>query len=244
MKLPPWVSPDHVPKMVPLGPTGSIAGWTPPPRQVPTGAALIQPVVHGLKKVVEWRFALLTMLTPITVGLLVMRRRRSWLTILAGTALALAIVTMLVGSSDTTWLIDRYGATGAATVTGSFATSTQYNRHDVVGYRVLIGTVDHRTVLGEFRTDEFNVLGLGDTGIYPDVGDVFTVRYLPSHPREFVIRNDDQSPWARKLTCARLAAWRGEADRKVRAAPEIAGSRTELARASEAAHDDACQMIA
>ena len=242
VKPPPWVSPDHVAKMVPLAPTGSIAGWTPPPQQVPAGAALIQPVVHGLKQLVDWRFALLTVLAPITVGLLVMRHRRSWLTILAGTALTVAIVTMLVGSSAATWLIDRYGATGAATVTGSFATSTQYNHHDVVGYRVLIGTVDHRTMPGEFRTDDFNVLGLGDPGIYPDVGDVFTVRYLPGHPQDFVIRNDDQSPWARKLACARLGAWRGEAERKARAAPGNAGFRAELARASEVERDAACQM--
>ncbi len=261
VKPPPWVETGHVAKMVPLAPTGSLAGWTPPPQRMPGGGAVLDPIIHGLKLLADWRYGLMTVLMPFAVVLLVIRRprRRSaevtsaefdvidhhrpvrrWPTWLAFGCLALLILNMLFGSTLATQLIDCYGETGAASVTGRFATSTQYNRHDVIGYWVLIGTADRRVVAGEYRTDDFNVLGLGDTGIYPDVGDVFTVRYLPSHPQEFVIRNDDQSPWARKLACTRLAAWHGEASRRTIAAPGNATFRAELTRASQVEHQAGC----
>ena len=248
VKPPPWAEPGHVAKMVPLAPTGSIAGWTPPPQRVPGGGAVLDPVIHGLKLLADWRFEMMMVLMPFAVVLLVVRRprRRSsaavrrWPTWLAAGCLAVLILNMLFGSEVAIRLIDRYGATGAASVTGSFTTATQYNRHDVIGYRVLIGTADHQIVQTEYRTDDFNVLGLGDTGIYPDVGDVFTVRYLPGHPQDFVIRNDDQSPWARKLACARLAAWRAEAARRTAAAPRNATFRAELAHAGQVEREAGC----
>lgn len=72
---------------------------------------------------------------------------------------------------------------------------------------------------------------LGDFSIYPEIGDVFTVQYLSGHPQDFVIRNDDQSPWARKLACSRLGTWTADALRQASAAPENADFRREAARA-------------
>lgn len=133
------------------------------------------------------------------------------------------------------------GLTGAAIVTGSFPTSTQYNRRDVIGYRVLIATAERRVVASEFRTDDFDVRGLGDLSIYPAIGDVFTVRYLPHHPQDFMIRNDDQSPWARKIACSRLGTWKVDAQRRARALPDDARFALEAALATTAERAGGCR---
>ncbi len=183
------------------------------------------------------------LLMPVIVTLLIIRpSRRRWPALTGMVLVAVLILNVLVGNDLAHALIDRYGATGAAMVTGSFATSTQYNRHDVIGYRVLIGTADGRVVEGQFRTDDFNVRGLGDTSIYPGPGDVFTIRYLPRHPQDFIIRNDDESPWARKLACDRLADWHDETARRVRFAPANAAMRNEFAHAADAARQAGCSQ--
>ncbi|WP_174285549.1 hypothetical protein [Sphingomonas bacterium] len=260
VKQPPWAAPGQMGKLVPLAPTGSIAGWTPPPHAVLAGAGILDPFIHALKTLADWRFGLMAVGPPAALALFFVpwhrRPRRAayggladaerdstrsrWPAWIGGALLAGLVLIMLFGEEIATALIDRYGETGAATVTGSFATSTQYNHRDVVGYRVLIGTVDSRVVPGQFRTDDFNVRGLGDTSIYPGEADVFTVRYLAHHPQDFIIRNDDESPWARKLACARLAAWRNEAALSVRAVPGNTGFRTDLRHAIAAAQNAGC----
>ena len=105
----------------------------------------------------------------------------------------------------------------------------------------LIATADRRVVTGEFRTDDFDVRGLGDLSIYPATGDVFTVRYLPHHPQDFMIRNDDQSPWARKLACSRLGTWKADALRQASAAPGDASFGREAARAMSTEQAAGCQ---
>ncbi len=240
VKPPPWVDPDHVAKMVPLAPTGSAGGWTPPPHQPAAGAAMLDPVIHLIKTIENLGFGLFIVMPLIVAAMVIWPSRHRW-PALAGVALiALLILNTLIGADLVNALIDRYGATGAAMVTGSFATSTQYNRHDVIGYRVLIGTVDHRVVEAQFRTDDFNVRGLDDTSIYPGPGDVFTVRYLPGHPQDFIIRNDDESPWARKLACERLANWRSEAERRVHFAPGNVAMRNEFDHAIAVARQAGC----
>ncbi len=260
VKLPPWAAPGQTGKLVPLAPTGSIAGWTPPPHAVPAGAGVVEPFVHALKTFANMRLSIMAVVMPVALALFFIpwrRRPRRPVRLdlsyaeagpvpsrgparIGGTLLAGALLIMLFGEDAATALIDRYGETGAATVTGSFATATQYNHHDVIGYRVLIGTVDRRLVHSQLRTDDFNVRGLGDTSIYPGAGDVFTVRYLAHHPQDFVIRNDDESPWARKLACARLVAWRHEAALSARAAPGNTKFRNDLRHAIAAGQDASC----
>lgn len=252
VRNPPWVAPDHVARMVPLAATGSIGGWTPPPRLVPTEAVVLEPAIHLLKRLAAWGSGLMVVLLPVAMVLFFIpwpRRKRGgivyagvpvigaapggsrWPPRIGAALIAMLVLDMLFAGDAANALIDHYGQTGAGLVTGSFATATQYNHRDVIGFRVLIGTADRRAVQAEFRTDDFIVRGLGDSSITPGPGDVFTVRYLAAHPEDFIIRNDDQSPWARKLACARLAAWRGEAARRAGAVPNDIGLRRELARA-------------
>ena len=258
VKPPPWAKPGQTAAWTPTGAAGPAGGWSPPPRAVPVGSGLIEPLIHGLTVLAGLRYMLMAVAAPLVSVLIIfgtgrdrvssaedtfalpVRKRRRWLAWVGGGSLALLIGINLFGAGLANALIDRYGEVGAATVTGSFATSTQYNRRDVIGYDVLIGTADKRVVAGQFRTDDFNVRGIGDEAVYPGVGDIFTVRYLAHHPDDFVIRNDDQSPWARKLACARLALWRGDAARQTASVPGDARLRTELRRAEAAEHDAGC----
>ena len=258
VKPPPWAKPGQTAAWTPAGAPGSAGGWSPPPRAVPAGAGLIEPLIHGLKVLADLRYMLMAVAAPLVSVLIIFgsgraragqpsdpvepatRRRRRWPVWVGGASLALLIADNLFGAGVANALIDRYGEAGAATVTGSFATATQYNRRDVIGYDVMIGTADRRVVAGQFRTDDFNVRGIGDGAVYPGVGDIFTVRYLAHHPGDFIIRNDDQSPWARKLACARLARWRGEAARRAGFVPDDARLRSELGRAEAADHDAGC----
>ena len=259
VKPPPWAKPGQQAAWTPTGAAGSAGGWSPPPRAVPAGAGFVELLVHGLKVLAGLRYMLMAVAAPLVSVLIIfgsgrtrtssagdpfappVRKRRRWPAWVGGASLALLIAVNLFGAGLANALIDRYGEVGAATVTGSFATSTQYNRRDVIGYDVLIGTADKRVVAGQFRTDDFNVRGIGDEAIYPSVGDIFTVRYLAHHPGDFVIRNDDQSPWARRLACARLARWRGDAARRAASIPDHARLRTELRRAEAAEHDAGCR---
>ena len=241
VRSPPWVEQGHVATILPLVLTGSIDGWAPPPHIAAAGADLLEPGIHMLKGFVALRVGLTVVLTPVALALLIMRRSNRWARWLGGGLVVLLLGTMLFGEDVVIALVNRYGSTGAAIVTGSFPTSTQYNRRDVIGYRVLIATADRRVVASEFRTDDFDVRGLGDLSIYPAIGDVFTVRYLPHHPQDFMIRNDDQSPWARKLACSRLDTWQLEARRKVRASPYDATFAHEAALPTQAERAAGCQ---
>ena len=262
VKSPPWAKPGEKAEWTSIAAAGSAGGWSPPPHPVAGGSEILGPLIHGLKALAGLRFQMMFVGTPLVLALFFLGnrspgrmqnndqsgpevwlcRRRRWPTWAGAVLLAALIGTDIYGPDAANALINRYGTVGAASVTGSFATSTQYNRHEVIGYDVLIGTADKRLVVSQFRTDDFNVRGLGDTTIYPGVGDVFTVRYLAQHPKDFVIRNDDQSPWARKLACARLASWRDEATRRNGFAPGNAEFRGELGRAESAGTAAGCPM--
>jgi hypothetical protein len=250
VKPAPWAKPGQVAAWAPIAAAEATGSWSPPTRPIPAGGAALEPLIHLLKTLAALNVAVTLLGTPTVLLLFFLGGRRSrkgastdaspsvrgsrqwWPAWAGGALLTLMLANAIFGKAAANALIDRFGAVGAATVTGSFVTSAQYNRQDVVGHDVLIRTVDQRVVKGRFRTDDFNVRGFDNTSIYPGLGDVFTVRYLSHHPRDFIIRNDDESPWARKLACARLATWRAEAGRKASFDPLDLQSRNELERAS------------
>jgi hypothetical protein len=116
----------------------------------------------------------------------------------------IGLINVLLGPTLSADLLHRFGATGAATITGAFPTSTQYNNHNVAGYDVLIQGADGKVTKVSFRDDDFNVYPSHNATTYPGPGDRFNVRYLKDYPASFVILADDDSPWARQLRCAPL----------------------------------------
>ncbi len=238
VKPPPWAPTGAKPAWTPLA-DRAVSGWAPPPRP-PRGGATMEPLAHAAHVVAGLRNTLTFVLAPIAALLIIFggksapSGRRWWPMAIGLVLLAFMIGNSLVGTGVANALIERYGEAGAATVTGTFATNTQYNRRDVVGNRVLIRTIDGRTVSAEFRTDDFNVRPAQNAVSYPGPGDVFTVDYLPHHPADFVIRADDASPWAKRLACGRLDAWRAEAERRSGFSPADATPRAERDRAQAA----------
>ncbi len=260
VRPPPWAKPGQVAGWAPIGEdaTGrSIKGWAPPPHPAAAGSALLAPLIHALHVLAQLRFLIVFIAAPLAVLLLIFRSRASafrpeiddrftrfaprWPAFMAAGLIGFMVLNVIFGPATANLLINRFGEAGAAMVTGSFATSSQYNRRDVVGRDVLIRTHEGSNVESRFKTDDFNVDSLGDQVIYPGPGDVFTVRYLPSFPSDFVIRADDGSPWARSLACARLGAWRSEAQRRFDVAPQNVEFRGQLERARDAGSEAGCR---
>jgi hypothetical protein len=98
-------------------------------------------------------------------------------------------------------LIHWAGKPGKAEVISSYRTSTRYNNHDVIGYRVLIRTQEGKVIQTGFADDDFNVYPSHNSVSYPQQGDRFNVRYLEHFPGSFIIITNDDSPWALALQC-------------------------------------------
>ena len=91
-------------------------------------------------------------------------------------------VNFIFGSYFNSKLIYLAGEPGAAVVVGSYNTSSQYNNHDVVGYHVLINTIEGKTIQTSFEDDDFNVYPSHNSVTYPQQGGHFNVRYLKHFP--------------------------------------------------------------
>ncbi|WP_158817121.1 hypothetical protein [Methylocapsa sp. S129] len=125
-----------------------------------------------------------------------------------------AFLNIFFGPDLSAYVLYKRGETGSAQITGTFATSTQYNNHDVVGYNILIKTAEGKIVETSFEDDDFNLYPAPDGFVYPQPGDQFNVRYLRTFPQDFVIVADDDSPWARRRKCDGLRETLLEAKRK------------------------------
>lgn len=110
------------------------------------GADFLDPGIHMPEGFVVLRASLTVVLTGVALALLLGLPSRRWARWFGGMPIMLVVATMLFGEDIVVASIDRYRANGAAIVTGRFATSTQFNRHDVIGYRVLIATADRGVV--------------------------------------------------------------------------------------------------
>jgi hypothetical protein len=233
VKGPPWAAPGRQAEATPLDEGGpgteqELDAWAPPPRPPGPAGARLEPAIHLLYMLARNGFLLMqplgigAALLMIFGGDRVSARRayapaagwppsgprdlaRFWPVATGAVLLGLGLLNALAGPALAYRLVDRFGVSGAAVATGGFATNTLYNHQPVVGYRVLIRTAPHRFAQAQFRTDSFNVVPSGAAVIYPQPGEVFTARYLPHHPKDFIILSDDASPWARDHACTRQA---------------------------------------
>lgn len=126
----------------------------------------------------------------------------------------LAVINMIFGTSIAVHTVHAFGEKGTATITGTYGTSTVYNNHNVVGYHVLLKTADDNVVETSFEDDDFNIYPPKNSVVYPDVGDHFSVYYLRRFPKDFIIVDNDDSPWASALRCRRLNKDMQEANAK------------------------------
>jgi hypothetical protein len=116
----------------------------------------------------------------------------------------LAFLNVFFGSGIAVRVVHAFGEKGTATITGSYSTSNQYNNHDVVGYHVLLKAASGKVIETSFEDDDFNIYPPKNGVIYPNVGDNFTVYYLRWFPKDFIIVDNDDSPWAAALRCGNL----------------------------------------
>jgi hypothetical protein len=113
----------------------------------------------------------------------------------------LAFLNAFFGTDIAAHVLHAFGEKGSATITGTYGTSTVYNDHNVIGYHVLLRTADDKVIETSFEDDDFNIYPPKNSVVYPDVGDHFSVYYLRWFPEDFVIVDNDDSPWATALRC-------------------------------------------
>jgi hypothetical protein len=140
--------------------------------------------------------------------------------------LVLAFLNIFFGTDIAVNTVHAFGEKGSATITGNYGTSTIYNNHDVVGHHVLLKTADGKVIETSFEDDDFNIYPPKNGVVYPDVGDHFTVYYLRRFPQDFIIVDNDDSPWATALRCGRLQKEVQEANAKYEFDRSSAGYRT------------------
>jgi len=123
------------------------------------------------------------------------------------------------GSWLTNPLIYHNGEIGEGVITGQYRTADVFNYQQVIGFNVVIRKADGAVVRTGLRSDSFNVYPAANEVRYPQAGVRFNVRYLPSHPEDFVIITDDDSPYARSLRCGDLLQEVARAERERSFAP-------------------------
>ena len=138
---------------------------------------------------------------PITIGLSVWNGRFA---IFFSVIPVLGFLNVFFGTDIAADVLHRFGERGSATITGSYDTSTVYNNHNVVGYHVLLRTTDGKVIETSFEDDDFNIYPPKNSVIYPGIGDHFSVYYLRWFPQNFIIVDNDDSPWATELRCGKL----------------------------------------
>ncbi len=148
---------------------------------------------------------------PLIIGLSVWLGRAA---IFGAVIPVLAFLSVFFGTDVAANILHGFGEKGSATITGSYGTSTVYNDHNVVGYHVLLRTADDKVVETSFEDDDFNIYPPKNSVVYPGIGDHFTVFYLRSFPEDFVIVDNDDSPWAAGLRCSGLRDHVQEANAK------------------------------
>ncbi len=224
-------------------PAVAAGAWRPPEGSLPPGSAMAVPVVHLMGLLARWSFELVpvAILLSILIGVIATWLRRSAVLLLVPIVFGYAILNVIIGPDWVAALIYRYGHQAQATVTGTFPTNDIDNNQSVVGFHVLIRPADGPIVETTFRSDDFNVYPPRNRTRYPDIGDVFAVRYLPGHPDEFVILRDDGSPWSKRLRCEDLAVTAGQADQKARFSPDNLAFRQATQAAHAALQSAGCQ---
>jgi len=99
-------------------------------------------------------------------------------------------------------LINSIGEKGTAVTVSIRQTNNQYNDYWIMEYSVIIETKEKDKFETTFEDADFNLYPKPSQGYYyPVVGEKFSVRYLSSNPKAFVIITDDDSPYAKRLKC-------------------------------------------
>ncbi len=233
------------------GASSAVPQWIPPPHAAPAGAGFYDPVlavVAAAAKMPNPFFIfpclligslLLAFFLP-GKGMVPGRGMVGGRIALIVLGIGIGVINLACGYDIATMLIYHFGAAGTAIVTGSYQTNVVYNNQDVRGFNILIRTQDGKVVEAHFETDDFNVYPPRNSTIYPDVGDVFTVRYLTHAPQTFVIMANDDSPWAQAVRCDNLNQAASDASQKTGFAPDNARYKAAYAQAVAAAEQAGC----
>jgi hypothetical protein len=112
-------------------------------------------------------------------------------------------------------LINGIGEKGTAVTVSIRQTNSQYNDYWIMEYTIIIETKEKEKIETTFEDADFNLYPEPAQGYaYPVVGEKFSVKYLSSNPKAFVIITDDDSPYSKRIKCDYLKTKFNEAYRK------------------------------
>lgn len=112
-------------------------------------------------------------------------------------------------------LINAIGEKGTAVTVSIRQTNNQYNDYWIMEYSVIIETKEKEKIETTFEDADFNLYPEPAQGyVYPVVGEKFSVKYLSSNPKAFVIITDDESPYSKRIKCDFLKTKYNEAYQK------------------------------
>ncbi|WP_223650119.1 hypothetical protein [Hymenobacter psoromatis] len=150
-------------------------------------------------------FLLATLATPaIPLTFLLFKNAPRWVYRLLFLLLGLGVLNLFFGPGLASRLVYGAGIVGTGEVVSTYATTTQVNYRNVMGYRVLLHTAQGQTLETTFNDMSFPAYPNRWSSTYPGQGEKFGTRYLPDYPRDFVVLTNDDSPWAHGRQCAAL----------------------------------------
>lgn len=120
-------------------------------------------------------------------------------------SLTVSMMVLMLGifnlSDWSSQLIYRYGQPGTGVITRSEQTSNMYNERYVQRYFALIKSKQGAITETQFESWDFNLYPSDNRVSYPNTGEEFAVRYLPSNPSIFVIVTNEKSPFTQRIGC-------------------------------------------
>lgn len=112
-------------------------------------------------------------------------------------------------------LINYKGETGSAVTVSIKQTNNQYNHQWVYEHSIVLETKDGNKYETTFTDADFNIFPAPKNGyVYPARGEKYSVKYLKSNPKAFVIVSNDNSPYAVRIKCHDLREIYDEAKQK------------------------------
>lgn len=139
-------------------------------------------------------------------------------------------------------MIYNIGETGSAVTVSIKQTNNQYNHQWVYEHTIVLETKDGKKFETTFSDADFNIFPIPKDGyVYPARGEKYSVKYLKSHPKAFVIVSDDNSPYAKRIRCQDLREVYEEAERKFRIDSLNSGYREKYLKSRDEYNKNGCR---
>ncbi len=122
---------------------------------------------------------------------------------------------VFVGHTIAGNLINKFGETGNAVTVKIRQTNNQYNDYWIMEHSMVLETKEGSKYETTFEDSDFNIYPKPKQGyVYPHTGEKYSIKYLRSNPKAFVIISNDGSQYSKRIQCENLIETLNEALQK------------------------------